>query len=151
LPKLVRFPALRLLLGLVPEEQTPVKMPWWLLLLRLLLVAALIFAIAKPLLNPQSELAGNGPLLLVVDDGWASAPGWATRQQHLERRTQRAERSGRAIYLVTTAPSAPDDSQIQRGAMRAEEARALIRALRPKPWPTDRAAAIADIDRLGLS
>jgi len=151
LPRLVPFPALRLLLGLVPEEQTPVKMPWWLLLLRLLLVAALILALAKPLLNPQSDLAGSGPLLLVLDDGWASAPGWATRQQHMERLTQRAERAGRPIYLVTTAPAAPDDSQVQRGAMRAEEARALIRALRPKPWSTDRRAAIADIERLGLA
>ena len=35
LPKLVRFPAIRLLIGLEPSEQTPMKMPWWLLLLRL--------------------------------------------------------------------------------------------------------------------
>ena len=30
LPKLVRFPAIRLLIGLEPTEQTPMKMPWWL-------------------------------------------------------------------------------------------------------------------------
>ena len=35
LPRLVRFPAIRLLIGLEPTEQTPMKMPWWLLLLRL--------------------------------------------------------------------------------------------------------------------
>ena len=77
LPKLVRFPAIRLLVGLEPAEQTPMKMPWWLLLLRLLLATALILAVARPLLNPQADLPGRGPLLLVIDDGWSSAPGWA--------------------------------------------------------------------------
>ena len=75
LPKLVRFPAIRLLVGLEPAEQTPMKMPWWLLLLRLLLATALILAVARPLLNPQADLPGRGPLLLVIDDGWSSAPG----------------------------------------------------------------------------
>ena len=75
LPRLVRFPAIRLLIGLEPTEQTPMKMPWWLLLLRLLLATALILAVRWPLLNPQADLPGNGPLLLVIDDGWSSAPG----------------------------------------------------------------------------
>ena len=61
LPKLVRFPAIRLLIGLEPTEQTPMKMPWWLLLLRLLLATALILAVARPLLNPQADLPGRGP------------------------------------------------------------------------------------------
>ena len=76
LPKLVRFPAIRLLIGLEPTEQTPMKMPWWLLLLRLLLATALDPAVARPLLNPQADLPGRGPLMLVIDDGWSSAPGW---------------------------------------------------------------------------
>ncbi len=151
LPKLVEFPALRLLLGLVPEEQTPVKMPWWLLLLRLLLVALLIVALARPLLNPQAELPGSGPLLLVIDDGWSAAPGWVTRQQHMERLTQRAERVGRPVILLTTAPAAADDAALPRGAIRAEEARALIRALKPRPWPVDRAAAAAELERRNLT
>ena len=90
LPKLVRFPAIRLLIGLEPSEQTPMKMPWWLLLLRMLLAAALILAVARPLLNPQADLPGKGPLLLVIDDGWSSAPGWTTRIVHAERLIQRA-------------------------------------------------------------
>src|SRR5260370_9283447 len=78
LPKLVRFPAIRLLIGLEPTEQTPSKMPWWLLLLRLLLATALVLAVARPLLNPQADLPGKGPLLLAIDDAWPPAPGWAT-------------------------------------------------------------------------
>jgi uncharacterized protein DUF4159/aerotolerance regulator-like protein len=150
LPKLVRFPAIRLLIGLEPSEQTPMKMPWWLLLLRMLLATALILAVAKPLLNPQADLPGKGPLLLVIDDGWSSAPGWTTRIGHAERLIQRAERAGRLVALIGTAPLPIDAPATRKGALRPDETRTLLRAFRPKPWPTDRAAAVGDVDRLQL-
>ena len=148
LPKVVRFPAIRLLIGLEPTEQTPAKMPWWLLLLRLLLATALILAVARPLLNPQTDLPGKGPLLLVIDDGWSSAPGWTTRIAHAERLIQRAERAQRPVVLTGTAPLPLDAPTVRRGALRADEARTVLRAFRPKPWPTDRAAAATAIDGL---
>jgi hypothetical protein len=150
LPKLVRFPAIRLLIGLEPSEQTPMKMPWWLLLLRLLLATALILAMAHPVLNPQADLPGRGPLLLVIDDGWSSAPGWTTRITHAERLIQRAERANRPVVLTGTAPVAIDAPALRRGALRADEARTVLRAFRPKPWPTDRAAAVTAIDQLQI-
>src|SRR5262249_48376401 len=146
----VRFPAIRLLIGLEPTEQTPMKMPWWLLLLRLLLATALILAVAKPLLNPQAELPGKGPLLLVIDDGWSSAPGWTTRIAHAERLIQRAERAGRLVALVGTAPAPIDAPTVRKGALRPDGARPILRASGPKPWPTDRAAAVNDIDQMQL-
>jgi hypothetical protein len=148
LPRLVRFPAIRLLIGLEPTEQTPMKMPWWLLLLRLLLAIALIVAMAKPILNPQADLPGKGPLLLVIDDGWASAPGWTTRLAHAERLIDRAERGGRSVVLLGTAPPPVDAPAMKQGALRPEEARTLLRAMRPKPWPTDRANAVNQLDRM---
>ena len=148
LPKLVRFPAIRLLIGLEPTEQTPMKMPWWLLLLRLLLATALILAVARPLLNPQADLPGKGPLMLVIDDGWSSAPGWTTRIAHAERLIQRAERAQRPVVLTGTAPLPLDAPAARKGAMRPDEARTILRAFRPKPWPTDRAAAVTAIDQM---
>src|SRR3981081_2118784 len=151
LPKLVRFPAIRLLIGLEPTEQTPSKMPWWLLLLRLLLATALILAGARPLLHPQADLPGKGPLMLVIDDGWSSAPGWTTRIAHAERLIQRAERAQRPVVLTGTAPPPPaarGRAERRKGARRPDEARTLLRAFRPKPWPTDRAAAVTAIDQM---
>ncbi|MBS0222632.1 MAG: DUF4159 domain-containing protein [Proteobacteria bacterium] len=150
LPRLVRFPAIRLLMGLEPTEQTPMKMPWWLLLLRLLLATALILAVAKPLLNPQAELPGKGPLLLMIDDGWAAAPGWTARIAHAERLIDRAERGGRPVVLLGTAPQPLDAPAPKQGALRPEEARTLLRAMQPKPWPTDRAAAVAQLDHMDI-
>src|SRR5436190_393227 len=150
LPRLIRFPAIRLLIGLEPSEQTPMKMPWWLLLLRLLLATALILAVARPLLNPQAELPGKGPLLLVIDDGWSSAPGWTTRIAHAERLIQRAERAGRLVALIGTAPLPLDAPAVRKGALRPDETRTTLRAFRPKPWPTDRAMTANEIDQLKL-
>jgi len=150
LPRLVRFPAIRLLIGLEPSEQTPMKMPWWLLLLRLLLATFLILAVARPLLNPQAELPGKGPLLIVMDDGWSSAPGWTTRIAHAERLIQRAERAGRLVALMGTAPLPLDAPAVRKGALRPDETRTILRAFRPKPWPTDRANAANEIDQLRL-
>ena len=48
LPKRVRFPAIRLLVGLDREEETPANTPLWLLILRLTLAALIVFALANP-------------------------------------------------------------------------------------------------------
>ena len=68
-----RFPGVAILLGLEPPEKTPDRTPWWLLLLRILIVALAIFAFAQPLLNPTKRLAGEGSVRLILDGGWASA------------------------------------------------------------------------------
>ena len=72
------------------RSETSARTPPWLLLLRLLLAALLILALAGPVLNPEPELTGEGPLVLVVDDGWAAAPGWDQRPRTLERFAARA-------------------------------------------------------------
>src|SRR4029077_11701882 len=79
-PRRVRFPAIRLLLGLTPHEETPARTPLWLIVLRTILAALVIVGLAHPLINPQTPLAGAGPLVLVIDDGWAAARDWQARQ-----------------------------------------------------------------------
>ena len=80
-PKQVEFPATRILVGLENEEKTPAKTPWWLLLIRLLAAALVILALAEPVLNPTRDraLTGTGPVVLVIDNGWAAASGWTRR------------------------------------------------------------------------
>src|ERR1700748_2244656 len=63
-PKRVRFPALRLLLGLQPHEETPAKTPLWLIILRMVLAGLIILALAHPLLHPTAQVAGQGALCL---------------------------------------------------------------------------------------
>ena len=105
-PRRIAFPAIRLLLGLTPREETPARTPWWLILLRTVVAALVILALAHPLLNPQVALVGDGPLALIIDDGWAAARDWSERQTAATDLLAEAERENRRIMLVTTAPLA---------------------------------------------
>ncbi len=83
-PRSLTFPAIRLLVGLKPPEETPARTPLWLVLLRMVIAALIIFGLAQPILYPARQLAGTGPLVLVVDDGWAAARNWPARTAALE-------------------------------------------------------------------
>ena len=55
-----------LILALKPQEETPARTPWWLILLRILLATLIILALAHPLLHPGSGLRGSGPVVIDV-------------------------------------------------------------------------------------
>jgi hypothetical protein len=149
-PRRIPFPPLRLLLGLVRREETPAKTPLWLILLRMTIAALVIFAAAHPLLHPQKRLAGGrGPLVFVVDNGWAAAADWPERQAALEALLSEAEREGRQIVLVPTAPTS--GAALPLSLMRAADARAAVAAMVPQPWPVDRQAALQRIEALQRS
>jgi hypothetical protein len=147
-PKLVRFPPVRLLFGLSGKEETPAKTPPWLIALRLALAALLIVGLAEPLLNPETGLDGDGPLILVVDDGWAAARRWERRQTAMTNILERAVREDRSVVLLTTAPSGSHVAADSGRLMRADEVLTLTLALEPKPWAVDRIAALAALDDL---
>lgn len=138
-PKRVRFPAIRLLQGLRPEEDTPNAVPWWLLLLRLLIAALVILAVSRPLIPSGTAVPEGGDILLVVEDGWSAAPDWEARRDRALRAIDQAEREGRSVVLVTTAPGPVREPQLQPPS----EVREVVAALAPKPWPDDLAAVAA--------
>ncbi len=151
MPRLLRFPPIRLLFGLHSKEETPASAPLWLILLRLTMAALLMIGLAHPLLNPDGALRGNGALMLVIDDGWAAAADWDKRREALIALIDRADRTDRAVILLPTAPGEAGQPPAPSGVLRAAEARNLAGALQPRPWPVDRAAAAAALSGLGAS
>ena len=139
LPRRTVFPPLKLLRGLQDEEQTPAATPWWLLLLRLAAAALLILALADPLLGRPPKLAGAGPLVLVVDNGWTAAKDWNARQELITDLLHSAR--GRAIAIIPTAGAAPT------GLLNEGEAARIAKELKPMPWPGDRNAAAVALGR----
>ena len=134
-PRSVAFPAIRLLYGLQSPEETPDRTPWWLLLLRLLFAALVVLALAKPLIGARQELVGSGPVLIVIDNGWAAAPGWPDRKAAALDLVERAERAGRAVAIFPTAIS--ESAALERGGLMApDDARTFVNGLAPQPWPT---------------
>lgn len=140
-PRLLAFPPTRLLLALKPQEETPARTPLWLILLRMLIAALIIFAVAQPLLNPGAALRGSGPLILVIDDGWGAAIDWPRRMLAIDGLIDRAEREERPVRILTTARGDADKAPTISDPMTAAEARRVARAIAPKPWIVDRRGA----------
>ncbi|WP_119680072.1 DUF4159 domain-containing protein [Indioceanicola profundi] len=145
-PRTIDFPAIRLLRDLTNREETPARTPLWLLILRMLLAALIILALARPLLNPDAVLPDGGPLLLVVDNGWAAGRDWPSRQETMERLIDQAERSDRDVVMLATAPGAGDGVPRLVGPMVAADARREAQALAPVPWSSDHAAALKALE-----
>lgn len=146
-PRRIAFPPFLFLKDLIAREQTPARTPLWLLLLRLAIAALLILALAGPLLNPAPRLGGQGPVLLVVDNGWAAARHWEAHQAVARDLLQQAERDGREVALLMTA--APAESMSLR-RLPAEAALEELPGWQPQPWPVDRQAALAAVRESGL-
>lgn len=108
-----RFPGVALLLGLTDEDTQSDRTPWWLLLLRMLAVAAIIGGFAGPLLNPQTERAGDGPLLIIADGTWADARDWPARLDRIDTLLTEAGRMGRSTALVALTDLPPEGPVFQ--------------------------------------
>src|ERR1700684_4040065 len=136
------FPPLRLLIGLDPNETTPARTPWPILALRLVIGALVILAMAQPLWNSLAALSGSGPLLVLIDDGFAAAPGWDKRIDFARERAASAERAGRIVALGALSQGGRDISARNRSGLAGE-----LRSLAPVPYAPDRAAALPAIER----
>ena len=136
-PRRQVFAGVRLLLGLGARQNETDRTPWWLLALRLAAVAAVIVGFAGPVLNPAPHTPGSGPLVVLIDDGWAAAPDWPARLELAERRLRSAGAAARPVAVVVS--SAPP-REIAFSA--AAEAIAGLAGLAPRPWRLTHAAAL---------
>lgn len=144
-PQRVRFPAIRLLLGLVPETESPAHTPLWLLLLRLTLAALVIIALAAPLWRPADRIEGAGPLLIIIDNGWASATDWSQRQALAASLIAQASRDDRRVAIVSSAPEAIPEAIAFDSSTEAES---RLGALQPQPLDVDRSDLVERLQTL---
>jgi len=146
-PRRVPFPPLRLILDLVPKEETPVRTPWWILLLRLMIAACVILGMAGPILNPTAAgESGSGPLLIVIDNGWPAAPSFDARIKAAAQRIEAAGRDGRTIAIMAT-------SDAGREILAADATQALdrLRAIKPVAYIPDRMKNLGAITQFSAS
>ncbi|WP_298260329.1 DUF4159 domain-containing protein [uncultured Litoreibacter sp.] len=140
-----RFPGIALLLGLTDDDTQTDTTPWWLLMLRMLAVAAFIVGFAGPVLNPEKDRAGSGPLLIAMDGSWASARDWPARIARVEDLLAEAARQARPAAIAIL-------SDPQSGALSFQSADAVaatLKGIQPRAWQPDAAGLQAWITRLG--
>ncbi|MCA3564083.1 MAG: DUF4159 domain-containing protein [Methylocystis sp.] len=133
-PSTAVLPTLAIVRDMERKDETPAHTPWWLLLLRLLVAALVILAMAGPLWNPDTDArAGRGPLLVVMDNSWSAAPDWQSRAERAQALIETAGGAGRPVALRATSD---DPVDIVPGSA----ARVLdqLRGLSPVPYSVDR-------------
>tara|TARA_R110002096_G_scaffold414611_1_gene615794 strand:+ start:26452 stop:29163 length:2712 start_codon:yes stop_codon:yes gene_type:complete len=144
-PIIRAFPAVGLLLGLKSDENTPDRTPWWLLLLRLIAVAAVIIGFAGPILNPTERVKGTGPLLIVMDASWASAQSWEARRAKVIEILRQAVQDNRPVALQKLSDAPRGEIAFQSGNALLSDAQVIT----PNAWKPDYlswADAIKDTD-----
>lgn len=138
-PVVEAFPPFRILASILKREETPARSPWWLTLLRMLMAAAVIFAIADPVLNPrENTLAASGPLVLVIDNSWASAADWQRRVDTASALIDDAEARDLPISILFTVERQHDAVPTD-----AATARTRLAAAQARPLPASREPALA--------
>ncbi|RWQ18255.1 DUF4159 domain-containing protein [Mesorhizobium sp.] len=141
-PQTEIFPPLKILARVLKREETPQQSPWWLTLLRLLMAALIVAALADPVFNPREKLPAEGAALaLVIDNDWASAADWGKRVATAERLINDAGSNGVPVVIAFTAEKA----NAEIGPFDAATALDRLRAAKPRPIPTDRPAIYARV------
>ncbi len=133
-----RFPGVALLLGLTDDEVHADKTPWWLMLLRVLALAAVIIGFSGPVLNPKDEVMGSGPLLIVADGTWADSSDWAMRQDRISELLEEASRAGRVVSVVVLTDLPAGEIQF----LSADVWQTRLAGLTPNAWEP----SVKDID-----
>ena len=128
------FPGVALLLGLTDDETQTDRTPWWLLLLRTIAIAAAIIGFAGPVLNPKVETAGNGPLLVLVEGGWAEAHDWTRRMDRIEVLLDEAGQAGRETALVSLTDLPADGELVFQSA---DAIATQLPGVQPQAWLAD--------------
>ena len=140
-PQTELFPPLRILAKVLKKEETPAKSPWWLTALRLLIAALIVLALAKPVINPREmQISGNGPLVIVMDNGWSTAGDWQDRVLIAGELLDDAEAQNVPVSIVFTAEDTHNAT-----ADTAAQARERLQAAAPRPLHGDQQRALASI------
>jgi len=147
-PQAELFPPLAILARLVKREETPARSPWWLTLLRLAMAALVILAMAGPVWNPrEAALSGEGPVLIVLDDGWASAAEWEARREAALAIATEAAGQSRTVILLGTA----DPARTTPEPLDPAEAMARLEGLEALPLDPDHKAAARRLSEIAAA
>ena len=146
-PQRKPFPAFDILRRLQDTAQQADNTPWYLLLLRLMIAALIIFGLSGPILNaPQADNESSGrPIIAIVDTSWPAAENWPARRDILLQIAEEVRRSGRGAYLMATTQVEASNADTPMSPSAFENA---SKALDPSALKPDLAAVAELVENL---
>ncbi len=133
-PRTQIFPALALL-GANTHQSAQQRLPWWLMLLRLLLAACVILGLAGPRWRDTSLRQPALKQTLVIDTGWTAA----SRFEDMRRRALQAlDTHSSASTQIRLIPTATAPTRLPDW-ISPSLAKRRIEKLVPMPWAANRA------------
>ena len=139
--KKAELPSLALLDDLSPREETPAQTPWWIIALRLAILALVILGLSRPSITPQIDRNSvSGPILLVIDNGWTSAARWSDYARHALSVVDEASENARPVHILWTSDTVEINAVDQSKPYL--DLRRLIQSSQPTAWAPDRSAAL---------
>lgn len=150
-PRRMLLPTTSFLAGLIPDNHTTTHTPWWILLLRMLIIALTLLAFSHPVYKPAEALSGSSTLRLVIDNGWAAAQTWDMQKQAALDLLKEASRKNKNVILLPLAAPAGEIKTALQGPMSADQAESIIKGLEPLPWKADYTKAIDLIEKTKTS
>ncbi|CAI3925502.1 unnamed protein product [Commensalibacter communis] len=148
-PREQSFPPIRLLHQLQTQAHEAVHAPWWLILLRLLAVALLIIGLARPVI-PSKNLSvqhSKDPILLVIDNGWASASQWSQFIEGASQILTQAQQESTPVRLLLTAPDEQNNGLKIVSLSSNSSASVQFNALHPMPWSVNHQKATETLNK----
>lgn len=150
-PVLQYFPGISLMFNIPADEIKPTTMPPWQKALRLSAFVSAALAGAAP--EYKSALIGgdDSPVVLFVDNGWASAIDWDQRAAQLEMLVRAADKKDRPVVLIPAAQEPKAESGADASyytVTNAAYAETLLPAITAQSWPVDYEAHIPALQAL---
>ena len=140
-PQAVPFPPLPLLIAKVAKQPEPRRLPLWLVILRSVLAACVVMASAGPSINPdQLVIKGSGPVLVILDSGWAAAQDWSERLAAANDIADEADKAGRPMALLATSDTGHALSLQSPSAIKDR-----LHSLLPAAFAVDRESALPNL------
>lgn len=149
-PKKITFPAFDFLRDIDEKETSAHHTPWWLLLLRVCALAALIMAFSGPFLKTSDYLASQpSAAVFIFNNSWTSTAALSAMKNQAAMMTK--EQSGQTqdteFFVMQTARPAFQDTHVS--ALNQSGALDAIQNIKNYAWGSDFAAleeSIKDMD-----
>ncbi|MDI2112400.1 DUF4159 domain-containing protein [Commensalibacter nepenthis] len=148
-PREQLFPPIRLLYQLQTKAHEAVHAPWWLILLRLLAVALLIIGLARPVIPSQtlSVEHSKDPILLIIDNGWASASQWSYFIDAASQIFTQAQQEKTLVHLLLTAPDDQNHPLKITPLSLNSSASMQLNTIHPVAWPVNHSKATDTLNK----